>query len=423
MIKYPIYVTIDTNIFDSTGYDLSQENTLGRLLTYVQRGQIKIVLSNIVIGEMNRHIQKQAYEIARRSNKLLSDIKADKLCSDNLVNSVGMGHLLKKVDRNVLAEQAKGYLDNFIRMLDVEVMDSSKVDVEQIFKDYFSYTAPFEDNDKKRKEFPDAFIAAQIRNRFANKDLVAIVSTDNGFKKACGKSEKMLFFNSLKDLYNMLSKEEEAYTEAVFSINRVTDKIGKDVEKTILENDNISVAGISCDKDGIENGYHYDETYVEHVSDMRVRIHTVDEIKDNQVYATLLCTASIQVSCYFSRQPQIQYNIHFRTSPGTDQLSCSGNGHKEKAGIFLARAVVIKNGIVFVPVTYFVFDQFSPVKRKIGNKVQILQFFQYFNCLTLKTRAEPFRQFLCGTDPFSWIDGIAYSINTSIGCTEVGIAA
>ena len=42
MIKYLLYVTIDTNIFDSTGYDLGQNGTLGHLYSYVQSGKIKI---------------------------------------------------------------------------------------------------------------------------------------------------------------------------------------------------------------------------------------------------------------------------------------------------------------------------------------------------------------------------------------------
>ena len=42
MIKYLLYVTIDTNIFYSTGYDLGQNGTLGHLYSYVQSGKIKI---------------------------------------------------------------------------------------------------------------------------------------------------------------------------------------------------------------------------------------------------------------------------------------------------------------------------------------------------------------------------------------------
>lgn len=58
MIKYPLYVTIDTNIFDSTGYDLGRDSALGHLYSYVQSGKIKVVLSNIVIRESQRHIKK-----------------------------------------------------------------------------------------------------------------------------------------------------------------------------------------------------------------------------------------------------------------------------------------------------------------------------------------------------------------------------
>lgn len=186
MIRYPLYVTIDTNIFDSTGYDLGDDGTLGHLYSYVQSGKIKIVLSNI-----------------------------------------------------------------------------------------------------------------QIRKRFSNNDLVAIISNDNGFKKACGKNGKLLFFDSLGQLYNLLSKEEKTYSEAVSSINDIAELIGREIESIILDNDSIAVAGMSYDKDGIAEGYDYDETYVEHISNMRVRIHTIDEIQDNQVFATLLCTAKIQMSCFF----------------------------------------------------------------------------------------------------------------------------
>lgn len=299
MIKYPLYVTIDTNIFDSTGYDLGPDGALGHLYSYVQSGKIKVVLSNIVVRESQRHIKAKAYEIATLAKKLRDEIRSNKLYSDDFVNSIGMDHLIEKVDRNALAEKAKKNFDSFIETLNIEIMDSAQVDVEQIFDDYFSYAPPFEDNEKKRKEFPDAFIAAQIKKRFANKDLVAVISNDNGFKDACGKNEKLLFFDSLSQLYNLISKEEQAYSEAVISINDIAELIGREIESIILDNDSIVVDGMTYDKDGIAEGYDYDETYVEHISNVGVRIHTIDEIKDNQAFATLLCTAEIQMSCFF----------------------------------------------------------------------------------------------------------------------------
>ena len=78
---------------------------------------------------------------------------------------------------------------------------------------------------------------------------------------------------------------------------------------------------------------------------------------------------------------------------------------------------------MLVSVTYLVFDDFSTVERQVGDKVAFLQFLQYLNSLTLKMCAEPFRQFLCGANPFTGINGVADAINTAVGCTEISIAA
>lgn len=82
-----------------------------------------------------------------------------------------------------------------------------------------------------------------------------------------------MFFDSLGQLYNLLSKEEKTYSEAVSSINDIAELIGREIESIVLDNDSVAVAGMSYDKDGIAEGYDYDETYVEHVSNMGVRIH------------------------------------------------------------------------------------------------------------------------------------------------------
>lgn len=56
MIKFPLYVTLDTNIFDSNKLDFSKDSTLSLLINYVETGKIKIVLSNIVVKEVEKHI-------------------------------------------------------------------------------------------------------------------------------------------------------------------------------------------------------------------------------------------------------------------------------------------------------------------------------------------------------------------------------
>ena len=148
MIKYPLNVTIDSNVFDANKYDLADDSTLSLLASYVEKGKIKVILSNIVVNEMSKHIQDKAYEIAAKMNNLQKDIK--KNYAENLVVNVGMEHLLVKVNRKELAGRAISNLKEFLSKLKPEILDSRVVNVEKVFEDYFAFRPPFENNDKKR---------------------------------------------------------------------------------------------------------------------------------------------------------------------------------------------------------------------------------------------------------------------------------
>jgi len=297
MIKYPLNVTIDTNVFDENKYDLAEESTLFLLIGYVQKKKIKLIISNIVINEISKHIQDKAREIGTKVNNLRKDVKGK--YSESIIKSVGMEHILLKADREGMARKAKTDLDAFLEKLNIEILDSRNVDVEKIFTDYFAFCPPFENSDKKRKEFPDAFIVAEIKERFKGGEQVAIISKDNGFKKAFGNLPEYLFFDSLGDMYDALNKQEQCYDKSRDYISKYKLSICQTIKMFIQKNDCISVSGISYDKDGIVEGYDYSETILDKVANVDFGIHTIDEIDENQVYATLSCTADINVDCYY----------------------------------------------------------------------------------------------------------------------------
>lgn len=311
MIKYPINVTIDTNVFDENKYDLAEGSTLSLLTRYVQKQKIKIVISNIVINEISRHVQDKAYEIAAMVNNLRKDTR--KKYSESIIRCVGMEQILNKPDREDMACKAKVDLETFLEKLNVEVLDSSNVDVEKIFKDYFNFCPPFEKSDKKRKEFPDAFIVEEIKERFKDGEQVAIISKDDGFKKACGNLPNFLFFNSLGELYNTLNKQEQYYDKAVDYVSRYNLLISQKIKEYIVENDCVDVVGISYDKDGVSEGYDYSETLLEAVESVSCGIHTIDEISDEQVYATLVCKADIDVDCYYEDYDNAAWDSESKT--------------------------------------------------------------------------------------------------------------
>ncbi len=296
MIKYPLNVTIDTNIFESNKFDFGTDSTLNLLVKNVQNGKIKLVLSNIVICEVENHIRRRVNEICQKARKLRKeylDIFPEQYLAD-----IGMGLYVKIPDKETIQQNAKDTFAKFLEDCKVERLDTSNINLEKILEDYFAIRAPFETSEKKRKEFPDAFIAEEIKKRFDSDEIVAIVSQDNGFKKACTNSKNHLLFSSLGELFNTLNKNDEEYTSALDLIKNNSDSIIQTI-KRMIDDSCVEVHGLSYDRDGIAEGYDYDETYLEHCYLSGMRIHTIDDIDGDIITASLWIHGNIDVNCYF----------------------------------------------------------------------------------------------------------------------------
>ena len=299
MFKYPVAVTIDTNILDAAKYDLGDGSTLQLLKNYVDDGIIKVVLSNIVVRESKKHLAKQVNKACGIARKLRAEVLQES--TEYLINYVGLSRLLEiSKDKDALIQKSEELFDNFLTDINAEILGIDLINLESIIDDYFEINPPFEDGEKKRKEFPDAFIANQIRKRFGEAEDVAIVSNDNGFKKACKEAPNHFFFGSLGALFDAINKEkEEAYAETINVIKELQFRIAHTLIEYIKSNENIEVRGLSYDKDGVETGFDYDESYLHNVSNIAFRVDSVDEMTDKYSKVTLLCKADISADCYF----------------------------------------------------------------------------------------------------------------------------
>ena len=292
-------VTIDTNILDAAKYDLGDGSTLQLLKNYVDDGIIKVVLSNIVVRESKKHLAKQVNKACGIARKLRAEVLQES--TEYLINYVGLSRLLEiSKDKDALIQKSEELFDNFLTDINAEILGIDLINLESIIDDYFEINPPFEDGEKKRKEFPDAFIANQIRKRFGEAEDVAIVSNDNGFKKACKEAPNHFFFGSLGALFDAINKEkEEAYAETINVIKELQFRIAHTLIEYIKSNENIEVRGLSYDKDGVETGFDYDESYLHNVSNIAFRVDSVDEMTDKYSKVTLLCKADISADCYF----------------------------------------------------------------------------------------------------------------------------
>ncbi|WP_435072569.1 PIN domain-containing protein [Ohessyouella blattaphilus] len=295
MINYPLNVTIDTNIFEANKFDFGRDSTMSLLVKNVKNGKIKLVLSNIVISEVEKHICRCVDDVcgkARRLRKEYLDILPEQYLAD-----IGMGIYVQISDKEKVHQRAKDVFAKFLKDCRVERLDASGINIEEILEDYFAVRPPFENSEKKRKEFPDAFVAKEIRKRFGNDDVVAIVSQDKGFKKACTNSKNHLFFSSLGELFNALS-ENEGYTVAFEEIERNSNSIIQKI-RSMIDDRYIEVHGLSYDQNGCVEGYDYDETYLEYCYLSGMRIHTIDDIDGEVITASIWVHGNMDVNCYF----------------------------------------------------------------------------------------------------------------------------
>ena len=214
MFKYPLAVTIDTNIFDAAKFDLSDGSPLRRLEKYVKNGQIKVVLSDIVVRESRRHIASQAEIVCSIMRTARANVLRES--TEHLINTIGFNEVLTIVNnKKELALRAEKMFDDFLCVINAEILGANLIDVGSILDDYFGTKPPFENSEKKKSEFPDAFIAQQINKRFDKTEKVVIVSNDKGFRRACKESENHFFFKSLRDLYDAINKEDAAYNKTM----------------------------------------------------------------------------------------------------------------------------------------------------------------------------------------------------------------
>ncbi len=297
MFRYPITITIDTNIFDSMKYDLSADSKLQVLLKQVKDGKVKVVLSDIVLKEAKAHLEKCSKslysQIRKNRNQLLE------IANENLINTVGLEDYIEIPDKMKIVDSANEKFNQYISDLNAEILEISMVDINEIVEDYFEIRAPFQNGEKKRKEFPDAFIVNQIKQRFPDEKSLIILSNDTGFINGCRRYHNYKVINSLDDLLKQMSKQDEQYELAINALKNLRDIINESITDYVKREEDISVAGQTIDKDGIVEGHEYSETYLHNISNVSHKLHIIDDIEDDVALITLQCKADIEMDCYY----------------------------------------------------------------------------------------------------------------------------
>lgn len=204
----PDAIFIDTCIFDGQQLDFAGPQ-LAEMVEAAKGKSIRLLLPHPTSLEIARHIREKAAEAAvalhatRRKHPVLRH-------QEGLPNSDNEEAALSGDLRRRLEKYWKEFLANF----DVVELDYTGIDVCEIMGLYDRGEPPF-GTGQKRKEFPDAFAFAALKNYAVKKGhQIAVISEDKDFQAACETVPQLHHFPYLRSFTTSLLKEEAQFEAA-----------------------------------------------------------------------------------------------------------------------------------------------------------------------------------------------------------------
>lgn len=211
----PVNIFIDTGILDRECYDFASSH-IKALLEAVEDQNKKLLLPQPTALEIENHIHEKTRQAvvslmkARQEHAMLrgnTGIPQSRLERDHMIDEL----------RVQVLRQWASFKTNF----DCVALDYSGVSVAEVMDWYTQVQPPFGPG-KKQKEFPDAFsLAALLAYAVQNNQSVAVVSTDNDFKRFCDTNTQLRFYPDLDTLTSELvadadaHKQQQRFTKAV----------------------------------------------------------------------------------------------------------------------------------------------------------------------------------------------------------------
>lgn len=189
-------IFLDTNIIE--GNNFFHGSHLQSLLNYSRQGVIKLYMTTISKMELIARMEKRLIETKDEHNKLIKSLNKH---SQRILKNL---RIYEEIDYSPLKikdslQELVNKLYTIIKTAEIQIIRSNNVNVEEVFDMYYKCLPPFSSNEKKRYEFPDAFILKTVENYCKlKKTKMIFLTNDNDFNNY--KSKHLLFRNDIKTL-------------------------------------------------------------------------------------------------------------------------------------------------------------------------------------------------------------------------------
>lgn len=201
-------VFLDTNIFIRAKFNF-HGGSLQNLKKYCETGTAVLFTNDIIVREVRSHIDADVGSMAKQAKNAIKN-------HGELVNAISR-EVYQTIEATIL-----GATENLTSQFDAYIegaifLPNEGLSVVDLFNDYFNKCAPFEKNEKKKSEFPDAAVIMSIKRYMAETDATElhIVSDDDGWHDALVGIEGISLYKSLSELLTKIAEDEKELYDQV----------------------------------------------------------------------------------------------------------------------------------------------------------------------------------------------------------------
>ncbi len=293
-LEFPLSVFVDTQVFIKESYDFSTKGKFALLKKQIDSGKVQLLISDIVKGEVERHIKEDIGKGLEKLHIVLND--------RNLAIFREGKHsgIFQPIDPILMTIDALETFNDYLSNAKASWLDINDVHLSSVVDDYFSAKPPFGKGNKKN-EFPDAFNASLLQKYSITNGKVYVVSNDGDFSNI----ENLYCFKTLNELLdaiisheNNISQQSKEYLNSQPTQKLILAK----VESIIMDlSDELIVDGTDTDRKGVSSGYEYDETELIAVSAHNLtELEVVDaDYTDKTITIMTNCKSKLEFSCSF----------------------------------------------------------------------------------------------------------------------------
>jgi|GEM_PF-3179058 len=205
-------LTIDTNIFDEKGLQLSAAPLA--TVAMLNNRPFDFLLSGTVAREVLGHLQKKGEDALRNARKAIGEalfaFETFHPTRDDLLDQITGKHTANT------AAQAR--FDQYVKNTECDILlDEELVTTKEVFDRYFSGRAPF-GTGKKKDEFPDALaLLALEATAGARETSILVVSKDGDWREFCEKSQRLYLLPELEAALALLNDPPLVVRQSILS--------------------------------------------------------------------------------------------------------------------------------------------------------------------------------------------------------------